>query len=79
MAEHHVLVQATDGTQQDAFFLNEEKVFPVDTGSDVWYLDTGASNHMTGNRSTLTSLDETVKGTVKFGDDSVVEICGKAL
>lgn len=52
-------------------------MFLVDAGSDVWYLDTGASNHMTGNRSMLMSLDETVKGTVKFGDDSVVEICGK--
>lgn len=77
MAEHHVLVQATDGVQQEAVFLNEEKVFPVDAGSDMWYLDTGASNHMTGNQSSLTSLDETVKGTVKFGDDSVVEICSK--
>ena len=42
----------------------------------VWVLDTGASNHMTRMRSTLTHLDEGVRGTVRFGDGSRVEIHG---
>ena len=40
----------------------------------MWYLDTGASNHMTGNRTTFSELDTGVVGTVKFGDNSGVDI-----
>jgi hypothetical protein len=32
---------------------------------------------MTTDRRMFSTLDETVTGTVKFGDGSVVEICGK--
>lgn len=59
-------------------FLNEEKVFPMDASSDMWYFNTGASNHMTGAKEMFTSLDDSVKGTVKFRDGTMVEICGKA-
>jgi hypothetical protein len=31
---------------------------------------------MTGTRSTLTHLDEKIRGSVRFGDGSTVEICG---
>jgi hypothetical protein len=63
-------------------FLNEEKakVVPGRDGDPVdstWYLDTGASNHMTGERAAFVDLDETVRDNVKFGDGSVVQIMGK--
>ncbi|XP_042756658.2 retrovirus-related Pol polyprotein from transposon TNT 1-94 [Lactuca sativa] len=65
-------------------FLNEENVNPKlrsngDSASDsnMWYLDTGASNHMTGNRSKFQELDTTVQGTVRFGNNSKVRIEGK--
>ena len=45
--------------------------------SDIWYLDNGASNHMTGQKSKFKSLDEGVTGQVKFGDGSTVKIQGK--
>lgn len=45
--------------------------------SNVWYLDNGASNHMTGVRSKFNELDKTVTGRVKFGDGSAVKIEGK--
>ncbi|WVZ95284.1 LOW QUALITY PROTEIN: hypothetical protein U9M48_041069 [Paspalum notatum var. saurae] len=41
------------------------------------YLDTGASNHMTGSRAAFAELDSTVTGTVRFGDNSVVTIAGR--
>lgn len=44
-----------------------EKVTPVLVPDGVWVLDTGASNHMTGNRSVLSQLNEGVKGSVRFG------------
>lgn len=39
-------------------------------------LDTGATNHMTGCRASLADLDESVKGPMRFGNGSTVEICG---
>lgn len=46
-------------------------------GDNMWYLDNGASNHMTGNRGYFRTLDETVSGKVRFGDDSRIDIKGK--
>jgi len=43
---------------------------------DGWVLDTGATHHMTGRREFFTELDSSVKGSVKFGDASGVEIKG---
>ncbi|KAL4388518.1 hypothetical protein GQ457_09G024580 [Hibiscus cannabinus] len=44
---------------------------------DIWYLDTGCSNHMCGKKELFFSLDETVKSTVKFGNNSNIPILGK--
>ncbi|GJY42076.1 ribonuclease H-like domain, reverse transcriptase, RNA-dependent DNA polymerase [Tanacetum coccineum] len=43
----------------------------------LWYLDNGASNHMTGMREHFKELDEEVSGKVRFGDGSYIEIKGK--
>ena len=63
-------------------FLNEEKVIPktlVQSKREdgMWYVDNGASNHMTGERSYFSELNESIKGKVKFGDGSCVDINGK--
>lgn len=50
---------------------------PVPSPDGVWFFDTGASSHMTGGRRMFSALDETVRGTVRFGDGSVVEIRGR--
>lgn len=64
-------------TASHVVHLNEKEVFPVTCEDEVlWYLDTGASNHMMGRRAALAHLDDTVRGTVRFGDGSVVEIRG---
>ncbi|XP_073362618.1 uncharacterized protein [Aegilops tauschii subsp. strangulata] len=57
-----------------AVFLNEEKVIPVPSPDGLWYFDTGATSHMTGEKSMFAKLDEGVHGTVKFGDGSHVAI-----
>ena len=41
-----------------------------------WYLDSSASNHMTGFKAAFSKLDDDVTGTVKFGDSSRVAIQG---
>jgi hypothetical protein len=41
-----------------------------------WYLDSGASNHMTGSKAAFSELDGNVTSIVKFGDGSRVVIQG---
>ncbi|GJT14376.1 retrovirus-related pol polyprotein from transposon TNT 1-94 [Tanacetum coccineum] len=42
----------------------------------LWYLDSGCSKHMTGDRSQLTNFISKFLGTVKFGNDQVAKIMG---
>ncbi|GKF57317.1 hypothetical protein Tco_0170854, partial [Tanacetum coccineum] len=42
----------------------------------LWYLDSGCSKHMTGDRSQLTNFVNKLLGTVKFGNDHVAKIMG---
>ncbi|GJZ97809.1 hypothetical protein Tco_0670262 [Tanacetum coccineum] len=42
----------------------------------LWYLDSGCSKHMTGDRSQLTNFVNKFLGTVKFGNDHVAKILG---
>nr|GEV28458.1 protein kinase-like domain-containing protein [Tanacetum cinerariifolium] len=58
--------------------LHEEDVGYKETSKEsLWYLDNGASNHMTGVREHFKELDEKVSGKVKLGDGSYIEIKGK--
>jgi hypothetical protein len=63
-----------DETKAQAFFGTSSS---DDDHLEGWYLDTGATNHMTGRGNMFSELDRTVQGTVKFRDGSVVNICGK--
>nr|GEX79892.1 retrovirus-related Pol polyprotein from transposon TNT 1-94 [Tanacetum cinerariifolium] len=42
----------------------------------LWYLDSGCSKHMTGDRSQLINFVHKFLGTVKFGNDHVAKIMG---
>nr|GEW47707.1 retrovirus-related Pol polyprotein from transposon TNT 1-94 [Tanacetum cinerariifolium] len=42
----------------------------------LWYLDSGCSKHMTGDRSQLTNFVNKFLGTIKFGNDHVAKIIG---
>ncbi|GKD36676.1 hypothetical protein Tco_1252185 [Tanacetum coccineum] len=63
--------------------MNEKKYTPpksesnTDDEDDVWYFDNGASNHMTGNYSYFSELNENITGRVRFRDGSCVSIKGK--
>ena len=43
----------------------------------MWYLDNGASNHMTGDRRLFQELKEVSQGTMRFGDGSTTKIGGR--
>nr|GFA25247.1 retrovirus-related Pol polyprotein from transposon TNT 1-94 [Tanacetum cinerariifolium] len=42
----------------------------------LWYLDSGCSKHITGDRSQLVNFVQKFLGTVKFGNDHVAKIMG---
>ena len=65
----------------------EETSQPVSTLSSIrtstkistyprWVIDSGSSSHMTNNFDLFITF-ETMKGTVRLGDDSVIEIWGR--
>ena len=45
--------------------------------SDIWYLDSGCSNHMTGNAELFSYLDESVQTEVTLGNNNKVTVLGK--
>ena len=71
-----------DAHRVEHVYLNEHKVLPDFDGDGEqqemkWYLNTGASNHMTGNADIFSDYTHDVVGSVRFGDGSLVEIAGR--
>jgi hypothetical protein len=51
----------------------------VETPSDVWYVDNGASSHMSGVREHFTDLrDPKIRLEIELGDNTIVRVawCG---
>lgn len=44
---------------------------------DVWFLDSGCSNHMTGSKMWFISLDEGFRQSVKLGNNSRMMVMGR--
>ena len=44
---------------------------------ELWFMDTGCSNHMCGSKSSFFSLNEGFRSIVSFGDCSTVNVMGK--
>ncbi|GJY83810.1 retrovirus-related pol polyprotein from transposon TNT 1-94 [Tanacetum coccineum] len=53
-------------------FVNDVNVVQI----VLWYLDSGCSKHITGNRSQLMNFVSKFLGTVRFGNDQVAKIMG---
>lgn len=83
--EPALLLAEQENDKGSVMLPNEDKVSPRFNQSEgeskfvsnLWYLDNGASNHMTGQKSKFKELDENTTGQVKFGDGSIVHIKGK--
>lgn len=79
-----LLSECGEQGNESMILLNERNVIPElkqpknnRGNTSIWYLDNGASNHMTGQRGKFSDLDENVTGEVRFGDGSTVMIKGK--
>ncbi|CAA7014431.1 unnamed protein product [Microthlaspi erraticum] len=62
--------------------LHEKNCIPsnYETNNDeenIWYLDNGASNHMTGDQRYFSKINRSITRQVRFSDDSRIEIKGK--
>ncbi|CAL9019344.1 unnamed protein product [Prunus brigantina] len=44
---------------------------------DVWYLDSGCSNHMTGREDVLIDIDRSITAKVAMGTGQLVDVLGK--
>ena len=44
---------------------------------DVWFIDSGCSNHMTGNKKWFISLDENFSHAVKLGNNARMQVMGQ--
>nr|GEU40972.1 ribonuclease H-like domain, reverse transcriptase, RNA-dependent DNA polymerase [Tanacetum cinerariifolium] len=72
------LLMAILEDEEQEVLLHEKNVRYKETNMDnLWYLDNGASNHMTGVREHFKELDEEVSGKVRFEDGLYIEIKGK--
>ncbi|GJS49537.1 hypothetical protein Tco_0599658 [Tanacetum coccineum] len=74
------LLMTMHETKHEEVLLNEGQIQPGKYASgdaSIWYLDNGASNHMTGVKSHFRDINESVTGRVHFGDGSYVQIKGR--
>ena len=45
--------------------------------NNVWFLDSGCTNHMTGNKNILLDMDTTINSQVKMGNGDLMNVKGK--
>ena len=49
----------------------------IDYKTDVWFVDSGCSNHMTGERKEFKELDETKNRRIWLGDNKEIQVEGE--
>lgn len=70
--EEETLLMAVETTQKLKQGSREQQ-----QGSEIWFVDTGCSNHMCGCKSSFIYLNEDFNSTISFGDNSTVNALGK--
>ncbi|MCH85493.1 hypothetical protein A2U01_0006339, partial [Trifolium medium] len=63
--------------EEEEMFLMAKTENDCDDKKEVWFLDSGCSNHMVGNKNWLYECDENYRDSVKLGDDSKMNVMGK--
>jgi hypothetical protein len=68
----------TESETSDTLFLSCQVSQEI-LDKDVWLLDSGCSNHMTGHNDLLSNLDTTFITTISLGDDHSIKTSGKCV
>nr|GEW78931.1 ribonuclease H-like domain, reverse transcriptase, RNA-dependent DNA polymerase [Tanacetum cinerariifolium] len=76
-SEPNLLMAILEDKEQKVL-LHEDVGYKEKNKDSLWYLDNGASNHMTEVREHFKELNEKVSGKVRFEDGSYIEIKEKA-
>ena len=71
-------VSSTEGETYDALFLSCQVTEQIHD-KNVWLLDSGCSNHMTGHNDLISNLDTSISSTISLGDDHSVKASGKGV
>ena len=74
MKEKANFAEETSGEKDENMLMMAQSA--SSNGESSWYLDSGASNHMLGNKELFTEL-RIMSRSVSFGDASKVEVRGK--
>ncbi|XP_057533067.1 uncharacterized protein LOC130810966 [Amaranthus tricolor] len=54
-----------------------KKIVISEEQTDTWYIDSGCSSHITGNKNSFANLDENIKSQITLGDGSNQVVAGK--
>ncbi|KAA8523955.1 hypothetical protein F0562_010614 [Nyssa sinensis] len=74
--DQQVNYAAENGEESSMLFMTHFD--PNNKSSDVWFVDSGCSNHMTGMKSLFKELDETQKLKVQLGNAKEMQVEGKS-
>lgn len=66
-----------ENVEEEELLLMSYVDFSQTKGEEAWFLDSGCSNHMTGNKEWFSELDEGFKQTVKLGNDTRMAVVAK--
>jgi len=64
-----------DETKEEGILIMANEYVTLDSDM-IWYLDTGASNHMSGHKHLFLDIQDIEDGNVSFGDSTKVSIKG---
>jgi hypothetical protein len=56
---------------------NAHSLYKLNRRNVAWYVDSGCSKHMTGDRDKFLTLRKERDGSVSFGNDDSAKIIGK--
>uniref|UniRef100_A0A803MLN5 Uncharacterized protein n=1 Tax=Chenopodium quinoa TaxID=63459 RepID=A0A803MLN5_CHEQI len=63
--------------EESNLFLAHSKLEPMEHG--IWFVDSGCSNHMSGERKWFKSIDNTKQSVVRLGNDKQVKVEGRGI
>lgn len=61
----------------EEMLLMAKQEFTNAAADEVWFLDSGCSNHMVGTKEWLFDFDDSFRSSVKLGNDSKMQVMGK--